>query len=81
MVVAMYFSNCRSNVTRFRGESPETFLEFVTHIPRIETHNMRFSQRNRVLLALIWLRTYHTYRMLASLLDISASGINPFQND
>ena len=41
---------------------------------------MRLSQRNRVLLVLIWLRTYQTYRMLASLFDISVSSVKDLVN-
>ena len=57
------------------GETPETFLDLLKSL-RISSHKThQLSPRNRVLLALMWLRTYPTYMMLSSLFDIFVSSV------
>ena len=81
----------RSQFYNITGETPETFLQLVILLD-ISSYNNTFkhklSVRNRVLLFLIWLRTYPSFNMLSSIFSISVSTIKyqirwlykPFQN-
>ena len=57
------------------GETPETFLDLLKSLCISSHKTHQFYPRNRVLLALMWLRTYPTYMMLSSLFDISVSSV------
>ena len=58
------FCQNRLDFYNITGETPETFLQLV-NTPDIQTHNNRvrhvFSVRNRVMLFVIWLRTYTSF--------------------
>jgi hypothetical protein len=69
------FSDHRYEFFEVTGEGPETFLELVNILPLREYGDNILTKRNRVLLVVIWLRTYQTYRMLSVLFDVSVSYI------
>lgn len=69
-----------SSTTELRYELRKSWnvLQLVIDIP--QSHNTRLSQRNRVLLVLVWWRTYQTYWMLATLFHISLSRVKDLIN-
>ena len=85
------FCQNRFDFYNITGETPETFLQLVTTLD-IQTHNHRvrhvLSVRNRVMLFVIWLRTYPSFHMLFSIFNISISAVKneirwmyqPFEN-
>ena len=73
--VFSFLSSHRYQFFQVTGETPETFLDLLKSL-RISSHKThQLSPRNRVLLALMWLRTYPTYMMLSLLFDISVSSV------
>jgi hypothetical protein len=69
------FSRQRFQFFEITGESPETFVDLVNVLNIPETNNNLLSRRNRVLLVLIWLRSYPTYNFLSVLFNISTSTV------
>ena len=85
------FSGNRFDFYNITGETPETFIELV-NILEIQTHSHcvrhSLSVRNRVMLFIIWLRTYPSFHMLASMFNVSITAVKneirwlfkPFEN-
>ena len=57
------------------SETPETFLLLVRflHVSTSRVHSL--SPQNRILLVLLWLRSYNTYHMLSALFNVSVSTV------
>ena len=52
-------------------ETTETFIELLTFISLQPSHQHLLSQRNRLLMFIIWLKMYPTYYFLSNLFSIS----------
>jgi hypothetical protein len=63
----------------FFGETPETMLSMLDEMPMLFHRNKReehkLSPRNRVLLYLLWIRTYPSYQMLSMNFDVSVETV------
>ena len=75
-IFLLFFSNHRYSFFEVTGETPESLLEIVTNLSQYfyqgagRSHTL--SPRNRVMLFLLWLRSY---LMLSSLFNVSVSTI------
>jgi hypothetical protein len=67
-------SSQRYEFFEITGESQETFIQLVNSVPFSENNNT-LSRRNSLLLVVIWLRTYPTYRTLSVFFNISVSSV------
>ena len=72
------FSVNRINFYNITGETPETFIQ-LENLLEIQTHyhcvRHSLSIHNRVLLFMVWLRTYPSFHMLASIFNVSVSAV------
>ena len=63
----------------FFGETPETMLSMLDEMPMLFHCNKReehkLSPRNRVLLYLLWIRTYPSYQMFCMIFDVSVETV------
>ena len=75
--VFLVWSQHRFEFFRTVGETPETFLNIVGTIGGnlITFGRNRLSVRNRILLTLMWLRSYPCYSLLSLIFDISVSTV------
>ena len=73
--VFSHAANNRYNFHQITGESPESFiqLEYTLNITPKREHKL--SVRNRLLLMMMWVRTYPTYRILSARFGVSKSTV------
>ncbi|CAG2248292.1 unnamed protein product [Mytilus edulis] len=73
------FASNRYSFFEVTGETPETLLQIVADVNvlfRQRTgRNHTLSPRNRILLFMLWLRSYPSYHMLSVIFDVSVSTI------
>lgn len=79
--VFLIFSNHRYAFYRSCGETPETILQMLGTVgPRIHESRTgrphRLSPINRLLLVLLWLRSYPCYNLLSLLFDVSSHTVS-----
>lgn len=73
------FSDHPYGFFQITGETPETMLSMLDDMPMLFHRNKReehkLSPRNRVLLYLLWIRTYPSYHMLSMIFDVSVETV------
>ena len=73
--VFSYAANNRYNFHQITGESPESFIQLEYTLNIIPKREHKLSVRNRLLLMMMWVRTYPTYHMLSAMFGVSKSTV------
>ena len=68
----------RYSFHQITGETPESFIQLEQTLNIRTAREHKLSMRNRLLLTIIWIRTYPTYYMLSAMFGVSKSTVENY---